>query len=217
MKIKICGATQLNEIDIANQCAVDYIGLWTGIEQHPRTLSEDNLVQLAKTCHGPQPVAVCVKPVFPLLGEMLQRCAIPWSQLHGFTPPGEVARLKQQQLKIIKTLHVSDNGDCPELRWLPDYDAAGVDIYLIDRFVNRQRLGSTGQALPRTVIDTLLGQLAGRRIWLAGGITAATIGEFSAIPGIETLDIDSAARSDGIIGEPLRELVKALGSGRKND
>ncbi len=170
---------------------------------------------LAKACNGPQPVAVCVKPVFPQLGEVLQRCAIPWLQLHGFTPPRDVARLKQQQLKIIKTLHVSDNGDCPELRWLPDYDAAGVDIYLIDRFVDCQRLGSTGQALSRTVRETLLTRLAGRRIWLAGGISADTIGEFAAIPGIEALDIDSAARSNGIIGEPLRALVLALGSGRR--
>lgn len=99
---------------------------------------------------------------------MLQRCAISWLQLHGFTPPGDVARLKQQQLKIIKTLHVSDNGDCPELRWLADYDAAGVDVYLIDRFVDRQQIGSTGQSLPRSVIDPLLVRLAGRRIWLAG-------------------------------------------------
>lgn len=218
MKIKICGATQLDEINIANQCAVDYLGLWTGIEQHPRTLSENRLAQLAMACNGPQPVAVCVKPSYPALGEMLQRCAIEWLQLHGFTPPGEVARLKTQRLKIIKTLHVSDSGDCPELRWLPDYDAAGVDVYLVDRFVDRQRLGSTGQALPRTVIETLLARLAGRRIWLAGGITATTIGEFAIIDGIEALDIDSAARSNGLIGEPLRELVQAFDQGRgRND
>lgn len=215
MKIKICGATRLSEIEIANQCAVDYIGLWIGIEQHPRTLAEEMLAQLTRACNGPQPVAVCIKPPRPGMIDALKRSDVQLLQLHGFTPPGEVARLKQQQLKIIKALHVSDSGDCPELRWLPDYDAAGVDVYLIDRFVDRQRPGSTGQALPRPVIDSLLARLQGRRIWLAGGIAAATIGSFAAIPGIEALDIDSAARRDGVIGAPLRKLMQALG--KSND
>jgi phosphoribosylanthranilate isomerase len=210
MKLKVCGATTLDEINLINQCAVDYIGLWTGITHHPRSLAENKLHVLAAACHKPQPVAVCVRPAYPALGEMLQRCGIHWLQLHGFTTPGDVARLKKQGLAIIKTLHIGDNGDCPELRWLEAYDNAGVDVYLIDRFVDRQQLGSTGQALPQTVIDTMVVRLAGRRVWLAGGITASTISEFAGKPGIEALDVDSAARRNGLIDDPLYRLVQAL-------
>lgn len=210
MKLKICGAVNLDEIALLNYCKVDYIGLWTGIVNHPRSLAENQLKQLSYACNGPTPVAVCIRPTYPELGNMLQRCGIQWLQLHGFTPPIAIARLKQQGVRIIKTLHVGDSGDCPELRWLSAYDDAGVDIYLIDRFVDRQQLGSTGQMLSRNVINSLIDQLARRRIWLAGGITTGTIGKFSAIPGVETLDIDSAARRDGFISDPVCSLMMAL-------
>ncbi|WP_168198788.1 phosphoribosylanthranilate isomerase [Jejubacter calystegiae] len=213
MKIKICGATILDEIALLNRYAVDYVGLWTGINGHPRSLTEMTLRILAAACDGPQPIAVCVQPANPGLMEMLHDCNIQWLQLHGFTPPSEVLCLKQQGINVIKTLHVDDNGVCPELRWLKDYDDAGVDIYLIDRFVSRQRIGSTGQALPQRVIKKMVERLQGRRVWLAGGIGITTIADFAAMPGVEALDIDSAARHEGRIGVPLLPLLQALHDG----
>lgn len=213
MELKICGATRFDEIDILNHCQVNYVGLWSGIENHPRSLSESRLRQLAAACRGPKPVVVCVRPAYPALGEMMRRCEVEWVQLHGFTSPVDVARLRQQGLSIIKTLHVNDAGECPELRWLAAYDDAGVDIYLIDRFLNGQQIGSTGQMLPKSVVETMVTQLAGRRLWLAGGINAASVGTMAKMPGIEALDIDSAARLDGYIGKPVYELVNSLRAG----
>lgn len=217
MELKICGATRLDEIEILNHCQVSYVGLWSGIENHPRSLPEARLRQLAAACRGPKPVVVCVRPSWPAPGEMMQRCGVKWVQLHGFTSPTDVARLRQQGLSIIKTLHVNDAGECPELRWLTAYDDAGVDIYLIDRFVDKRQIGSTGQALPVRVVENMVEQLAGRRLWLAGGIHAASIGSLAQMAGIEALDIDSAARKDGYIGTPLYGLVKSLRAGEEAD
>lgn len=210
METKICGARLPEEIAILEREEVRYCGLWTGIAGHPKDLDDRHFADLAGRCKTVRPVAVCVrKPVERLL-DLLLPTRVRMVQLHGFNTPRDVARLKEAGLTVVKTLHLSDAGDCLEARWLSEYERAGCDIFLIDRFGGPGEIGSCGKALPGPVLRDWRHRLAGRRLWLAGGLTADRVAALSEEGGIEAFDIDSAARNAGqICRKAVRMLVTA--------
>ncbi|WP_149141621.1 hypothetical protein [Gemmobacter caeruleus] len=210
METKICGARLPEEIDILEQEAVRYCGLWTGIEGHPNDLDDLRFTTLAARCRNLTPVAVCVrKPVQQVIA-LLTPTRVRMVQLHGFNTPRDVAMLKDAGFTVIKTLHLGEDGACPEARWISAYDKAGCDIYLMDRFGGADQIGSCGKALPEPVLRDWRHRLAGRRLWLAGGLTPDRIALLSEEGGIEAFDIDSAARHGGhICRKAARMLVTA--------
>jgi phosphoribosylanthranilate isomerase len=197
MDLKICGITHKNELDILHQEGARYAGLWTGIDGHPRNLSDARFAELADHCRRVTPVAVCVKRPVRTLWAMLQHTDIRHVQLHGFNVPSDIAYLRAQGCTVIKTLHVTDNGDCPGERLIEPCIDAGCDVFLIDRFGGRRSIGSSGVSLDPTVVQRWQSRLQGHRVWLAGGLTADRINDLAEHSAIETVDVDSAARRDG--------------------
>ncbi len=210
MDIKICGATSREEIEILDDEGVGYVGLWTGVTGHPRNLGDFALKLLAGMCRRITPVAVCVRRPVREVHELLAATNVSHVQLHGFNLPGDIAFLKRKGYSVIKTLHISDAGEAPEARWLDAYDAAETDIYLIDRHDGGGGIGSTGRALDPAIAGHWAERLAGRRIWLAGGLTAPRISEIARRSPVEAVDIDSAAREGALIARSAtRALVSA--------
>ncbi|UWQ06640.1 hypothetical protein [Aliiroseovarius crassostreae] len=197
MDVKICGITEQSELEILHQEGVRYAGFWTGINGHPHNLHDARFVELTGKCRDVTPVAVCVKRPVRTLWSMLQHTDVRHVQLHGFNAPGDVAFLKAQGCTVIKTLHVTDNGDCPGERLIEGYAKSGCDVFLIDRFGGRQAVGSSGIRLEQPIVQRWQHHLQGHRIWLAGGLTADSISTLADQPGIETVDVDTAARLDG--------------------
>jgi phosphoribosylanthranilate isomerase len=210
MDIKICGARLPEEINILQQELVSYAGLWTGISGHPHNLEDNTFRMLAAQCRNVTPIAVCVsKPVESLLA-LLMPTRVRMVQLHGFNGPRDVAVLKSAGFAVIKTLHLSDDGNCPESRWLSAYRSAGCDVFLMDRFGGPDQIGSSGAALPQAVVRDWCHRLSGDRLWLAGGLAADRIASLSEGTSIETADVDSAARHAGLIcRKAARMLVTA--------
>ncbi|OMH29122.1 hypothetical protein [Motiliproteus sp. MSK22-1] len=200
MNLKICGATSVREISLLDSVGVKFVGLWTSISGHKRNLDDDHFTTLATRCRRVKPVAVCVKPDIEHVANLCESTGVEWVQLHGFGPPSQVQEFNKRGLKVIKTLHVTDAGDCPEIRWLDDYDKAGVNVFLIDRFVDRQAIGSTGQSLPPRVLRETIDLLSGRHIWLGGGLNICNLADTFDYPEIDVIDIDNAARTGSIIG-----------------
>lgn len=211
MDIKICGARSATDITALENAGATYAGLWSGIDGHPNDLPDADFRKLVNACRQVIPIAVCVRKPVPALLDLLAGTGVRHVQLHGFNPPGDVWALKQAGCQVIKTLHVSADGFCPEARWLGAYTDAGVDIFLLDRFDSATRIGSTGHALPDQVLTNWTGRLFGHRIWLAGGLTAERLPALAAQSRIETVDIDSAARNDSLICvHAVRALVQAV-------
>ncbi len=197
MDLKICGITRRDELDVLNQEGVSYAGLWTGINGHRRNLSDARFLELAKACRRVTPIAVCVKRSVRDLWTMLEPTEVRHVQLHGFNSPNDIAFLKERDITVIKTLHIADNGDCPTERLIGPYQDAGCDVFLIDRFGGRQAIGSSGVSLQRGTVARWQSQLFGHCLWLAGGLTADRISDLADEPGIQAVDVDSAARRDG--------------------
>lgn len=197
MDLKICGITNDQELGILDQEGARYAGLWTGIAGHPRNLNDAHFMRLTERCRFVTPVAVAVKRPVRDLWALLRETKVRHVQLHGFNPPGDIAFLKDKGLTVIKTLHVDDSGNCPLERMIDPYRDAGCDVFLIDRFGGRQAIGSSGVSLCAQQADRWRNALAGARIWLAGGLTAARICELADEDLFEAVDVDSAARLNG--------------------
>lgn len=197
MDLKICGITSCEELDILIQEGTRYAGLWTGIDNHPRNLSDAKFIELAERCEDVTPVAVCVqRPVAELL-KLIQLTKVRHVQLHGFNKPDDLSYLKDHGITLIKTVHVQDDGTCPSERLIDPYIEAGCDVFLIDRFGGRKAIGSSGVSLGRDAVQSWCRRLDGHRIWLAGGLTADRISDLAETEGIETFDVDTAARLKG--------------------
>ncbi len=197
MKLKVCGATKVDEVHDVADAGADYVGLWTGMGNHPRNLDNDSFVRLANECGDAKPVAVCVKFDPDPLCRLMDRAGVRIVQMHGFTLPAGVKLMKERGFTVIKVLHIADDGAAPEARWLPAFAHAGVDIFLLDRHGRRGEIGSTGKALPVNTVRRWVKRLGGERLWLAGGLTADRILSLDVASRVEAADVDSAARIDG--------------------
>lgn len=209
MDIKICGATTLDDIEVLQQGGARYVGLWTGIDGHPRNLCDSEFVRLANACDRITPIAVCVKKPLDDLCALLDKTSVRHVQLHGFNMPTDIRLLKNRGFTVIKTVHVADGGESPVDRLIEAYKAAGCDVFLIDRYGDPNAIGSTGQSLRRDVVDTWARRLKGHRIWLAGGLTFDSVADLSETRVFETADIDSCARRNGQITPKATRLLVA--------
>ncbi|WP_299963962.1 hypothetical protein [uncultured Roseobacter sp.] len=197
MDLKICGVTTPEELEILNQEGARYAGLWTGIDGHPRNLTDAKFIELVELCESVTPVAVCVRRPVSDLWQLLQLSGVRHVQLHGFNRPSDVRYLKDRGVTLIKTIHVGDDGNCPAERLIDPYIDAGCDIFLIDRFGGTEAIGSSGVELEPDTLQNWRDRLTGQRVWLAGGLTADRIADLAESPGIETVDVDTAARRQG--------------------
>ncbi len=208
MDLKICGITNSEELDILSQEGAKYAGLWTGIDGHPRNLSDAKFMELAERCDKITPIAVCVKRPMDDLWSLLKNTDVRHVQLHGFNSPRDISFLKDKGVTVIKTVHVNDEGVSPIERMIDAYHKNGCDIFLIDRFGDSQSIGSSGVSLGQKMVTSWTKRLDGARIWLAGGLTADRICDLSEGSGIEAVDVDSAARLNG--GEITRKAARLL-------
>ncbi|SFR40201.1 hypothetical protein [Litoreibacter janthinus] len=208
MDLKICGVTNCEELDILTQEGAQYAGLWTGIDGHPRNLTDAKFLELAERCTSITPIAVCIKRPVSDLWALLKNTSVRHVQLHGFNSPRDIAFLKDKGMTVIKTVHVDDTGASPIDRLIDAYRSNGCDIFLIDRFGGRQEIGSSGVSLGSQMVQRWMDRLDGARIWLAGGLTADRICDLSESNGIEAVDVDSAARLNG--GEITRKAARML-------
>lgn len=198
--VKICGATQLADIDLLASAGVDLVGLWHSVPGGHADLGIGRLGALAHAAATTRlrPVLVTLLTTAAAIRQVLSAARLSWVQLHGYQPPGTVHALRTANacLRIIKVLHLRD-GDCPERPLIPAYERAGVDYFLLDSVTQDGRLGSTAQALDLTAVLTIA-DLLHRPYLLAGGVTAdraTQLQEVTSHPRFLGIDVDTGARS----------------------
>lgn len=200
MRLKVCGATRVHEVDQVAAAGADLVGLWHGVPAGHANVGLGRLTTLgrAAVAAGIDPVLVTVKPDPHAIQHAVRHCGVRWIQLHGYQLPSAVRALRAvvpTDVTIVKALHVHPGG-CLEQRLIRAYDSAGVDVYLLDAIGDGGRIGSTGRTL--AVSDVLrIVELTDRPFLLAGGLTATnapTFAEVAAHPAFLGIDVDSGAR-----------------------
>jgi phosphoribosylanthranilate isomerase len=216
-RVKVCGITELPEIDVLATEHVDFVGLWFGVPGGPADLPLGEWRRLAGAAAGKRglaPVLVTFAKDVELLGEALAGSHVSWVQLHGYQPPGFVRRVKgiAPDVRVLKVLHVQGQ-KCVEEPLLGSYEKAGVDVFLLDAVAEDGRVGSTGQTLDAGFAASLAEQIT-RPFLLAGGISAGNRADHEALANHRRflgIDVDTNARGPDkrISAERVRAISQA--------
>jgi phosphoribosylanthranilate isomerase len=206
MRVKICGATRLDEVELLAAAGVDFVGLWHGVPGGRTELSLAELTRLAAAAHETdrlRPILVTLDSTVDNLVRVVSRSGIEWVQLHGCQQPGAVRGLTAAcpNTTVVKVLHIRD-GECVERPLIRAYQRAGVDVFLLDTLAADGRIGSTGQTIDPSAAERIA-ELSERPIMLAGGLTASNSARYRSLtehPRFFGIDVDSGARdADGQI------------------
>jgi phosphoribosylanthranilate isomerase len=202
MRVKICGATRVDEVALLAAAGVDFVGLWHGVPGGRTELELDALTRLAASgTQRLQPVLVTLDSTV----DALARTGINWIQLHGYQQPGVVRALKaaRPNTTVVKVLHVRD-GECVERALIRSYQRAGVDVFLLDALAADGRIGSTAQTIDPSAAERII-ELCDRPVMLAGGLTPSNSARYRQLTGHPRffgIDVDSGARNaEGRIDE----------------
>ncbi|MGW7097795.1 phosphoribosylanthranilate isomerase [Streptomyces sp. NPDC054838] len=201
--LKVCGATDQDDIEAAATAGADCVGLWHGIPGGPRELAADTLTALASAARsaGLLPVLVTFLADARATTELARRTGAGWIQLHAYQSPAAVRALREAlppDVVIVKVLHLAPGGKgCVERPLIGAYERAGTDLFLIDAATGDGRIGSTGHALDPADVLALLPRMR-RPFLLAGGLEPANRPRYEDVvraPGFRGIDVDTAART----------------------
>jgi phosphoribosylanthranilate isomerase len=189
MIVKICGLTELHDVEAALSAGAD----WLGFNLVPSSKRALNLEQAQRLVQGVAGRAQCVAVVADMpVGELqylLEQVGMDRVQLHGEEPDAVIQTLGPRAFKAVRV------GDAA------DVAAAGErpgDPLLVDAKVPGQ-LGGTGQ----TVDWVLARGLAERRaILLAGGLTPLNVA--AAVQAVHPFGVDVAGGVESS-GNPRRK------------
>ena len=192
MKVKICGLSTAEAVAHAAAEGAAYLG-FVFYTPSPRSLTVEAARPLvANAPDGPLKVALVVDAGDDFLAELTDRVAVDMLQLHGTEPPERVAEVRAKfGLPVMKAIGIRDAAD---LGQIADYEAV-ADQLLVDAKPPREE-----GFLPGGNALSFDWRLIAGRVWerpwmLAGGLTAANLGEAARLTGAQQLDVSSGVES----------------------
>lgn len=210
MVLKICGVVDERELLMLDRLGVDYAGLWFHIPKGKYELDKERFKALSHVeVQNARCVGVTMEGNAERIAEFIAGTNLSALQLHGFQLPAVVSELRERYkgtVEILKVLHLSGE-KCLEEAFLERYIEAGTDAFILDCFVDRDQIGSTGQRASLNVVSRLVEQLGPSKVFVAGGLNEQAIIDLHAFSGLRGVDVDTAARKQGRIAE---ESVQAL-------
>ncbi len=215
-KVKICGINTAEEVQLLDEHAVSYAGVWYGVPKGKHNLDLDTLVSLSNMpTQTLKFILVTMQHDMKLLGEAVEKGCIEGIQLHGFHLPSLVGKIKStfgDALKIYKVVHVKES-KCVEDDLIDRYLDSGADVIILDSYQDTQNIGSTGISIEPEFVDDFLQQRnIPEKVMLAGGMQANSMKRMMQKYPLYGFDIDSAARENGLIdAHKVRELVSFMG------
>lgn len=204
--LKICGIRNRQEMMAVAQAGANYGGIWVAIPGSdlslPMSQAQEMIAQTPADFHL---VAVTVSNHLDNLSILLHELNPDYLQLHGYNLPSQILQLKNlitangYRTQLIKTLHIDcDTGQFLERTLQKAYLESGLDFFLLDSVSSQQKkIGSTGRAIDKQILRTILGTLAGQHIFIAGGIDATNAREIIQEYQPFGIDIFSAVRTEG--------------------
>jgi phosphoribosylanthranilate isomerase len=214
MKLKICGVTEKEMVHKLDKMGVDYVGLWFNVQRGEYELDIDLFKNISSTkTKNLKLIGVTLDNDYKRIIKYVKYTNIQGIQLHGFQLPGVINKLKKsvsEKIKIIKVLHIK-NERCMEYQYIDRYISAGVDLFILDTYISKNKIGSTGIKYSLEKIDSLITNIGESNIILAGGIDSELIKKLYVYQNLHGVDIDTAARSNGrISASKVRKLVKSV-------
>ena len=184
-KIKVCGLSRLQDIEIVNEVLPDYIGFV--FAESRRKVSYEQATKMRILLDR----RILAAGIFvnAELTEIIKLCKdgiIDLVQLHGEEDASYIEKLKSKiSSPIIKAVRVQSPGQILDAQPLP------CDYLLLDTY-QKDVYGGSGKSFDWTVIPKL-----SKPFFLAGGLDAGNIAQ-AAVCRPYCLDISSGVETDGV-------------------
>lgn len=187
-KLKVCGMTQLNQIQQLIEFNVDFIG-FIFYEKSPRfVLNYLSLKQIANINH-PGKVGVFVNEDIAEIVKISGQAQLNFIQLHGDETEDFISELRKklnQKIEIIKVIRVG-NQTSDELKITINRQPSTINYLLFD--TDSKTFGGTGKTFDWTILNEVEIPIP---YFLSGGISLENIQHVSTInPKPFALDINS--------------------------
>jgi len=173
MKLKVCGINDAEFAVHAAKLGVDYLGLIFA-EKSPRRVTVEQASEIVAAASGPKFVGVFTTQPPDEIERIASSLELNTVQLHGNYDDSAVSALKKAGLEV----------------WALEGSpaSASADAVLVDGR-DGEKLGGTGRVADWSTVTKL--KAAGRRVVLAGGISALNIGD-AAATGADVIDVNSS-------------------------
>jgi phosphoribosylanthranilate isomerase len=189
-KIKICGITTKEEIEIVNRNPVDYIGFV--VAKSKRRVTIDQVKALKKELKvGVKTVGVFVNESKTVMEHVKKQCGLNVLQLHGDEAIEECNSLEGSLWKCIS---IKDENSLKEIAMYSELEAV-----LLDTFVKGAK-GGTGVAFRWDLVE---GMSQKYKIVLAGGLNPENVSKAVEIVKPYAVDVSSGVEKDGKKDEDL--------------
>jgi len=197
VKIKICGLRRLEDIDIVNKYAPDYIGF---VFADSKRKFSHNLAKKLKNNLNSNiiSVGVFVDAGIEEIAELFREGVIDAAQLHGHETEEYIISLKEKtnnELKIIKAIEMSECTD------LSEYDNSKADYLLLD----------SGKGSGKTFDWNLINKKLNKKFFLAGGINSDNVAEAIRKINPYAVDLSSSLEINDYKDETkVKEMMEAI-------
>ncbi len=196
-KVKICGLTNSDTLDIAISSGADYIGL-VFVPSSPRYISIDDAKNLiALVPKKVTSVGLFVNPTDQEIHDTLNRVKLDMIQLHGHETPERLVAIKEKfALPIIKAIRIESELDTKVIK---DYEQI-ADIILFDtKSKDPSQHGGTGESFDWAI---LIGNEPTCPWMLAGGLTPKNVKSAIEMLNPPIIDVSSGVESESGIKDP---------------
>ncbi len=204
-KLKICGLTRQQDIDIVNEMLPDYIG-FVFAESRRRVTPAQTAVLKAQLDPRIKAVGVFVNADINGIAALAHDGTIDLIQLHGEEDAAYINELRSKiACPVIKAVRVQTTAQVYSAEKLP------CDYLLLDAY-QKDAYGGTGMAFDYALIPKLT-----KPYFLAGGLNAGNINAALDLHPY-CLDISSGVETDGV-KDPgkIREIIRIIRTPRSGD
>ena len=180
-KIKLCGLSSEEDIDVVNELKPEFIGfvLW---EKSKRNVSKDKAAELKKRLDPDiKAVGVFVDEEVDVVADLLNRDVIDIAQLHGKEDNSYIAKLREKTDKpVIKAFQIKSSEDASQI------ESSDADYVLIDSGQG------TGKAFDWKILEGVK-----RDFFLAGGLYPENVSDAVKAVCPYAVDVSSGIETDG--------------------
>lgn len=194
--VKVCGFTRPEDVEAAVEAGADLVGFnfYTGSPRYIAPAAAAPLVRMLP--RHVLAVGIFVNPTADEVRQALDVAGVRLLQFHGDEPAGFCGAFHVPVMKALRVACLADVAAAA--RAYPD------EWWLLADAYDDRRHGGTGRALAPDPVDAGLA----RRLFLAGGLTPATVAD--AVRALRPLGVDVCSGVEDGPGRKNRALLRAF-------
>ena len=202
MKVKICGITSAEDIEIVNACKPDFAGFVMFFPKSKRNISPKTAKSLIETLDkNVLSVAVTVSPTLEQV-KTAYDCGFDYIQIHGEVG---VDVLSNPYLKVIRAFKVSD---------LEKFDEYRMNQNIVGYVFDAHEPGS-GKTFDWTMLENL--PRDDKLFMLAGGLNPETVAKAVKAVKPDGVDVSSGVENSNGNGKDFEKVKKFIISARSEN